>query len=209
MKLYYKPGACSLASHIALIEAGIPIVLEQVDTEAGLTASGEDFSKINVNGYVPALQTAGGEIVTENPAVLQYIADLKPEAKLAPASNSFERVRLQEVLNFISSELHKAFSPFFSDEELTEQSRAEAEGRVGRRIEHIEQRLADGRQFLLGSDFTVADAYGFVVINWANFVGIDLAPWPKTQAFLERIQSRPSVIKAMTAEGLIAEGQAA
>lgn len=209
MKLYYKPGACSLASHIALIEIGASVDLEQVDTELGLTASGEDFSKISRNGYVPALQIANGAIITENPAVLQYIADLKPEAKLAPAESSFDRIRLQELLNFISSELHKAFSPFFSGQELTAGERAEAESRVGRRIEHIEEHLADDRDFLLGNDFTVADAYTFVVINWANFVGVDLAPWPKTRTFLERVQSRPSVVKAMTAEGLIAEGQAA
>lgn len=209
MKLYYKPGACSLASHIALIETGTEVELEQVDTQAGLTASGEDFSKISRNGYVPALRTATGDIITENPAVLQFIADLKPEAKLAPASSSFERVRLHELLNFVSSELHKAFSPFFSGQELTAEDRAAAETRVGQRIGYIEHRLADDGEFLLGDDFTVADAYAFVVINWANFVGIDLASWPMTRAFLERVQSRPSVIKAMTAEGLIAEGQAA
>lgn len=209
MKLYYKPGACSLASHIALIETGTPVALEQVDTQAGLTDSGEDFREISRNGYVPALQLANGDVITENPAVLQFIADLKPEANLAPAGSSFERVRLQELLNFISSELHKAFSPFFSGQELTTQERAEAETRVGKRIEYIEERLADDRDFLLGDDFTVADAYAFVVINWANFVGIDLSAWPKTRAFLERVQSRPSVITAMTAEGLITEGQAA
>ena len=209
MKLYYKPGACSLASHIALIEIGTPVDLEQVDTELGLTATGEDFSTISRNGYVPALQLANGDIITENPAVLQYIADLEPEAKLAPASNSFDRVRLQELLNFISSELHKAFSPFFSGQELTAGERAGAESRVGQRIGYIEQRLADDRDFLLGDDFTVADAYAFVVINWANFVDIDLAPWPKTRTFLERVQSLSSVIKAMTAEGLVNEEQAA
>ncbi len=209
MKLYYKPGACSLASHIALIETGTPLALEQVDTQAGLTASGENFRSISRNGYVPALQLANGNIITENPAVLQFIADLKPEANLAPANGSFERVRLQELLNFISSELHKAFSPFFSGQELTEEERAAAETGVGKRIGYIEHRLADDREFLLGDDFTVADAYAFVVINWANFVGIDLAAWPKTGAFLERVQSRPAVIKAMTAEGLITEGQAA
>ena len=209
MKLYYKPGACSLASHIALNEIGAPIELEQVDTEAGTTASGADFSKISTNGYVPALQIANGEVITENPAILQYIADLKPEAKLAPASGSFDRVRLQELLNFLSSELHKAFSPFFSGQELTRTARAEAEQRVARRVGHVEQRLADKRDFLLGDDFTIADAYAFVVINWANFVGIDLRPWPKTQTFLERVKSRPSVAKAMVREGLIEEGQAA
>ena len=131
---------------------------------------------------MPALKTAGGDIITENPAVLQYLADTAPGISLAPANGTLERVRLQELLNFVSSELHKAFSPFFSGRDLSPDERAVAESTVARRVGHMEERLADGRAYLLGDSFTVADAYAFVVLNWAGFVGIDLGPWPRTKA---------------------------
>jgi len=203
VKLHYKPGACSMASHIILNELGTSFELEMTDTDAGRTEAGGDFRKISPNGYVPALITDDGDIITENPAVLQYLADQSPDAGLAPPNGTLERARLQEALNFISSELHKSFGPFFSGKELDGEARKKAETGVVRRAAHIEQRLADGRAFLLGDTFTVADAYAFVVLNWAAFVGVSLAAHPKTQAYVARIAKRPASIKAMVAEGLM------
>ncbi|WP_120504424.1 glutathione transferase GstA [Sulfitobacter mediterraneus] len=203
MKLYYKPGACSMASHIILNELGVAFDLDKTDTEAGTTEAGDDFRQISPNGYVPALVTNGGDIVTENPAVLQYLADQAPDAGLAPAHGTLARTRLQELLNFVSSELHKSFGPFFSGVEMDDTRREKAEAGVQRRAAYIESRLADGRDFLLGDTFTVADAYAFVVLNWAGFVGVNLDGHPKTQAYVARIAARPASIKAMIAEGLM------
>jgi len=203
MKLHYKPGACSMASHIILNELGTSFELDKTDTDANKTEAGDNFLKISPNGYVPALITDEGEIITENPAVLQYLADQSPDAGLAPPNGSLARTRLQEALNFISSELHVSFGPFFSGRELDGDARQRAEAGVGRRAAHIEQRLADGRDFLLGDTFTIADAYAFVVLNWAGFVGVSLAAHPKTQAYVARIAARPAAIKAMIAEGLM------
>ncbi|MGC1497733.1 MAG: glutathione transferase GstA [Sulfitobacter sp.] len=203
MKLHYKPGACSMASHIILNELGMSFDLDKTDTDTGKTEAGENFLKISPNGYVPALITDDGEIITENPAVLQYLADQSPDAGLAPPNGTLARTRLQEALNFVSSELHKSFGPFFSGKELDDVARQKAEDGVKRRAAHVEQRLDDGRAFLLGDTFTVADAYAFVVLNWAGFVGISLAAHPKTQAYVARIAARPSSIKAMIAEGLM------
>ena len=209
MKLYYKPGACSMASHIALNEIGTAFDLDKTDTEAGKTESGEDFRNISPNGYVPALVTDGGDIITENPAVLQYLADQSPDAGLAPPNGTLERTRLQEALNFVSSELHKSFSPFFSGAELDREARQQAEAGVGRRVAHIERSLADDRAYLLGDTFTVADAYAFVVLNWAGFIGVSLDAWPKTQAYVARVAARPAAVKAMITEGLIKQEQVA
>ncbi|MEM7749699.1 MAG: glutathione binding-like protein [Pseudomonadota bacterium] len=209
MRLYYKPGACSLASHIVLEEIGLPFDLVKANTETGTTESGEDFSRVSPNGYVPALKIQSGEIITENPAVLQYLADQSSVTGLAPANGTLQRIRLQELLNFLSSELHKAFGPFFSGRDLSADARLEAERNVGRRVRYIEQRLSNDNSFLLGEDFTVADAYAFVVLNWANVVGIDLSSWPRTQAYMERIRIRPAVVRAMTTEGLLPKEAAA
>lgn len=202
MKLHYKPGACSLASHIILNELGLSFTLDKTDTDAGKTEDGGDFSKISPNGYVPALITNDGQIITENPAVLQYLADQSPDARLAPPNGTLARTRLQEALNFVSSELHKSFGPFFSGRELVGDARQKVEASVKRRTAYIEQSLADGREFLLGDTFTVADAYTFVVLNWAGFVDVSLDAFPKTQNYVARIAARPAAIKAMTAEGL-------
>jgi len=207
MKLYYKPGACSMASHIVLNELGIPFELDKTDTDAGKTQAGDDFRKISPNGYVPALVTNDGDIITENPAVLQYLADQAPDARLAPPNGTLERTRLQEALNFVSSELHKSFSPFFSGIALDADAKQHAEAGVRRRVAYIERSLKDGQPYLLGDTFTVADAYAFVVLNWANFVGVSLDAWPNTKAYVARIAARPAAVKAMIAEGLIEQEQ--
>ena len=209
MKLHYKPGACSMAAHITLNEIGAPFDLDKTDTETGKTESGGEFRTISPNGYVPALVTAGGDVITENPAVLQFLADQAPDTGLAPMNGTLERARLQEILNFVSSELHKAFGPFFSGTDLDLNTRVKSEASVARRIDHIERSLSDDRPYLLGETFSVADAYAFVVLNWTNFVGIDLAPWPKTRVYMERVAARPAVVKTMVTEGLVAQEQVA
>lgn len=203
MKLYYVPGACSLAAHIALRMAGIDFELDRVDARTKLTSTGEDFRSINAKGYVPALRLAGGAILTEAPAVLQYIADLAPMANLAPAPTTLERARVQEHLNFISSELHKAFRPFFAAEPISDAARPTAEAGIARWLAHVETHFADGRAFLVGGSRTIADVYLFVVANWCNLVGVDLSAWPRTAAFVERMSALPAVRAAMAAEGLL------
>ena len=205
MKLFYKPGACSLATHIILNELEFRFELEKTDTDKATTESGVDFLSVNPNGYVPALQTDDGDVITENPAILQYLADNAPDAGIAPPNGSFARIRLQELLNFLASELHKAYSPFFSGKDLDEDEARAVRKKIARRITHLEQRLADGRAYLLGTDFSVADAYAFVVLNWSRVVDFDLGAFPKAQAFVRRVGDRPAVVRAMVAEGLIRE----
>jgi glutathione S-transferase len=205
MKLYYKPGACSMASHIVLEELNISFSLERTDTDEGVTEKGQSYADINPNGYVPALELEPGLVLTENPAILEYLADLVPAKGLAPQAGSFERTRLCELLAFLSSELHKAFSPFFAGTELTADERHIAEAKIARRIAPIEAQLSDERPYLLGSQFSVADAYAFVILNWSQFIGLSLNDWPLTHAFCERIRSRPSVVKAQVTEGLLPE----
>ena len=202
MKLYYKPGACSLASHIALYETGAVFQIEAVDTDRGRTATGADFRAMNPNGYVPALQLDEGEILTEGAAVLQWIADKHPGAGLAPNAGTLDRARLQEALNWISSELHKAFGPLFRAS-ARDEDRATARINVAAKLNRAEAMLADGRDWLVAGRFSVADASLFAVANWANFTGIDLARWPALAAHVARVAARPSAQKAMKAEGLI------
>lgn len=202
MKLYYKPGACSLASHIALYETGAVFQIEAVDTDRGRTATGADFRSMNPNGYVPALQLAEGEILTEGAAVLQWISDQHPGAGLAPNAGTLDRARLQEALNWISSELHKAFGPLFRAS-ARDEDRATARNNVAAKLNRAEAMLADGRDWLVAGRFSVADASLFAVANWANFTGIDLARWPALAAHVARVAARPSTQKAMKAEGLI------
>ena len=202
MKLYYKPGACSLASHIALHEIGHALEIEAVDTAAGRTESGADYSTINPKGYVPALQLDDGAVLTEGPAILQYIADRNPGAGLAPAAGTLDRARMQEQLNWIGTELHKAFGPLFR-EGTSEAGKEGARLAVAGKFDQIEAQLKDGREWLVSGQFSVADAYLFVVSNWANFTGIDIARWPHLAAFVTRAASRSSAQVAMRAEGLI------
>ena len=201
MKLFTRPGTCSLATDIALREAAIPFELVKVSRHTGKTSDGVDFNEINSKGYVPALLLDGGEVLTENAALLQYIADLNPAAKLAPPVGTLERYRLSEWLAYINSEIHKAFSPLFmpnAPEDLKQYARANLAKRVG----WLAERLGP-KPFLLGEQFSVADAYLFVVLTWSPHVSFDLSPWPNLLAFQERVAARPHVMEAMTAEGLL------
>lgn len=201
MKLYYMPGACSLASHIALKEAGAEFALEKVDGKAKRTASGEDFLSVNPNGYVPALRFDDGDILTEGPAILAHIAETNPATGLLPAAGSRDRARVLQHLNFVGSELHKAFSPFFMDK-LEGEALTKATDKLNARLNHIENVLADGRKFLVGDKFSIADAYLFVVAGWTKFINFDLSRWPRLAAFVGRIAERPAVKAALSAEGL-------
>lgn len=200
MKLYLTPGACSLSPHIALREAGLKFDFEQVDLATKLTKSGADYRKVNPKGAVPALQLDNGQILTEGPAVVQYIADQKPDSKLAPAAGSFDRYRLQEWLNYTASELHKKFGQLFNPAITEDQKKATIAG-IGTELDYVNKSLGS-RQYLLGDTFTVADGYLFVVLSWTKYFGIDLGRWSGLKAFSDRIAARPSVKAAMQAEGL-------
>jgi glutathione S-transferase len=201
MKLYFFPGACSLSPHIVAREAGIELTLDKVDMATKKTQDGRDFSAINPKGYVPALELDDGEVLTEGTAIVQYLADKKPDAGLVPAAGSLERYRLQEMLGYINSELHKAYTPLFNPKS-TPDMRAYSEDSLRKRYAFIEQRL-DGKAYLFGDSFTAADAYLFTVTNWAKFVKLDLASFPNLLAFQARVAARPAVQAAMAAEGLL------
>ena len=200
MKLYYSPIACSLSPHIVLHEAGLTFDTEKVDLRAKKTASGADFTRINSKGQVPTLQLDNGETLTEGPAIVQYIADLVPHKKLAPAAGTFERYRLQEWLNYISSEIHKGFTPLFVPTTADEWKPTLVNALVAR-FGFVATQL-EGRDYLLGDTFTVADAYLFTTMNWCKFMNIDLGQWPVLKAYHERIAARPAVQKAVQAEGI-------
>ena len=201
MKLYYAPGACSLSPHIVATEAGIPVELEKVDLANHKTESGQDFTAINPKGYVPTLRLDDGSILTEGPAIVQYLADQKPATGLAPAAGTLERYRLQEWLTFIGTELHKTFGTLFN-KASGEDAKQTANTNIAKRLSYLNDQLTN-RQFLLGSNFTVADAYAFTIVNWTNFVGIDLKPYPNVQAYMARIGARPKVHDTLKAEGLV------
>lgn len=203
MKLYFMPGACSLASRIALTEAGARFETEKVDGATKITETGADFRDVNPKGYVPALALDSGDVLTEGASVLQFIADTHPQSGLAPTAGTVARARLQEHLNYTASELHKAFKPFFTDGTSAAEKQAGQEA-VSAKFDYVESLLADGRAYLLGDQFTVADSYLFVVSNWANFVGIGTESWPNLTRFLARVSERPSVQSAMRDEGLLA-----
>jgi glutathione S-transferase len=200
VKLYYAPGACSLASHIVLHELGLPFEAEYVSLARKTTRSGVDFQTINPKGYVPALELDGGGLLTEGPAILQYLADRVPAAGLAPPCGTLERARLQEWLSFISSELHKPFGPAL-DRYAAESEREAARRKIALRLDYT-QRALEGRDYLLGPAFTVADAYLYTVLRWTDPAGIDLGRWPGLAAYRERIGARPAVAAARAAERL-------
>jgi glutathione S-transferase len=202
MKLYFSPAACSLAPHIALIETGATFTTEKVDTRAKKTASGADFWAINPKGYVPTIVLDDGEVLTEGVVLQQYIADLKPEAKLAPPRGTKERRKLEELLVFLSTEVHKNFSPLFAPT-TPDEYKTQTKDKIAQRFDYLEKQLSDGRLFLTGDQFTIADAYLFTLSNWTKFTGIDLARWPNISAFAGRVAARPSVQQALKAEGLV------
>lgn len=201
MKLFLKPGSCSLSAHIALEEAGLNYETEAVDLIKKMTASGADFWSVNPKGYVPALWLDSGELLTEGPAVVQYVADMVPEKKLAPPNGTIERYRLQSWLNFIGTELHKSCTAFFhpmSGEDWKAAARTNLERRLGYANEH----LAD-KAYLLGDDFSVADGYLFTVLRWMKPIQFDLSKFPSLLAYQERVAARPAVQAVLKAEGLI------
>jgi len=202
MKLYFSPGACSLSPHIVLLESGLPFESEQVDLRAKTTASGDDFTAINPKGYVPALRLDGGLVLTEGPAIVQYVADLAPEKHLAPLAGSLGRYKLAEWLNFISTEIHKSFGPLFKPDASEEMKQA-ARANLAKRFPTVAAAL-EGSLYLMGDQFSVADAYLFTVLNWAAKVNVDLSPWPALQRFQQRVAARPAVQQALREEGLLA-----
>jgi glutathione S-transferase len=200
MKLFYAPGACSLSPHIVAHEAGIELRLQKVDTKTKTVSQAGDYWAVNPKGYVPALELDNGEILTEGPTIVQYLADLKPASSLVPAAGTVERYRVQEMLGYINSEIHKTYSMLFKPS-LPAEVRAEREEYLLRRYELLDQKLA-GRQYLFGDRFTVADAYLFTVMTWARAVKVDLSKFAHLQKFQERVAGRPAVKTAMQAEGL-------
>jgi len=200
MKLYYAPGACSLSPHIVAREAGIPLELEKVDLGAKKTASGEDYRRVNPKGYVPALRLDDGSVLTEGPAIVQYLADRKPAAALAPHAGTIERYRLQEWLAFLNSEIHKTWGALFNPTA----DRGPVIEKLTPRLSYLESELK-GRPTLLPSGFSVADAYLFTLLNWAGFTRVDLGPYPALVKYAERIRARPKVQEALRAEGLLQE----
>lgn len=200
MKLYYFPGACSLASLISLIEAGVEVEAVPIDRATKKLPDGRDYNEVNPKGYVPALELDDGEVLTENTALLPYIADLNPGANLAPAAGTRERFRLQEWLGYLNSELHKNFSPLFNPS-LPDAMKQMARDSIARRTAFIESRLGE-QPFLMGDNFSVADAYLYVILSWRERLGVDISAFPKVTALYERVRARPSVQAARKAEGL-------
>jgi glutathione S-transferase len=200
VKLYYSPGACSLSAHIVAREAGIPVDLVKVDLKARKLDDGADYARINGKGYVPALALDDGTLLTEGPAIVQYLADRKPDTGLAPANGTIERYRLQEWLNFLTSEIHKSFSPLFNPA-AAEGWKQAARDNITRRFDWIAERLGPNA-YLTGERFTVADAYLFTLLNWCQWTGVDLARWPALKDYHARVAARPKVQEALRAEGL-------
>jgi glutathione S-transferase len=201
MKLYYLTGACSLASNISLREAGLKFELVKVDRKTKKAADGLDFMEVNPKGYVPALTLDSGETLTENTAILQYIADRNSAAKLAPAAGTMERYRLIEWLGFINSELHKGFSPLFRAE-AHEAVKEYTRGNLTARLDYTERALGT-RSYLMGEQYTVADAYIFTVLGWGAHVGVDIGRWPQLKRLHERVGARPQTLEALKSEGLV------
>jgi glutathione S-transferase len=201
MKLYYSPGACSLSPHIVLREAGLRFEPVLASTKTHKLQDGTDYYTINPKGYVPTLELDNGERLTEGPAIVQYIADQAPAKQLAPAAGTMARYRLQEWLNFVTSEIHKTYSPLFNPA-VPEDYKTIARDKLNDRYRWIDSQL-EGKSYLMGDAFSVADAYLFTVTNWAKHVGLDLAPYKHVGAYMARVAARPAVQEAMKAEGLL------
>jgi glutathione S-transferase len=201
MKLYYLPNACSLASNIALREAGLKFELVKVDRKTRKAADGLDFKEVNPKDYVPALTLDNGEVLTENVAVLQYIADRNPAAKLAPAAGTLDRYRLMEWLSYINSEIHKTFSPMFRAE-APDAVKEYARHKLAPRLDYA-QRALGSKSYLMGEQFTVADAYLFTVLGWGGYANFDIGRWPQLKRLHERVGARPHTVEALKSEGLL------
>ena len=201
MKLYYSPGACSMAPHIVATEAGLKLDLIKVDIPNKKTADGADFWAVNPKGYVPALQLDSGEVLTEVGVIIQYLADQKPDSGLLAKAGSMERYHQMEAINFAATEVHKQLGALFNPK-MTPEMREVQMGVIERRFNPLEKSLA-GKQFIMGDKFTVADAYLFNVLNWTNPLKIDLAKWPNIQAYMGRVGARPKVQETLKAEGLV------
>lgn len=204
MKLFYKPGACSMAAHLLLNEAGASYSLEKVDTEAGLTETGAAYANTNPRGYVPALEFASGEVLTENVAILHWLGQQHPGLAADGAGKPLDRFRQLELLSFLSSELHKAFSPYFSGKSFSEDRARENRAKLDAQLGQFEALLKQGGDYLQGDTFSVVDAYAFVILNWSNFIGVSLEAWPATRAYFERIAARPAAQQTLAEEGLAA-----
>jgi glutathione S-transferase len=207
MKLYYGTGTCSLSPHIVLRTLEIPFRAVSVDIKSHRLADGTDYYTINPKGYVPTLELEDGRRLTEGPAIVQYLADLRPERGLAPPNGTFERAQLQEWLNFISTEIHKSFSPLFKADLDAAVHRYSRE-KLAVRLEWLNGQIKPG-QYLVGKNFTVADAYLFTMLNWGKFTAIDIAQWPVLKDYYERVRALPAVQAALEAEGLLREKKAA
>jgi glutathione S-transferase len=201
MKLYYSPGACSLSPHIVAREAGLDIEIVLASTKTHKLQDGTDFYTLNAKGYVPLLELDNGERLSEGPAIVQYLADQAPASGLAPANGTMERYRLQEWLNFITSELHKGFSPLFNPA-MPEEAKALFRTKLLDRLSWVDSQL-EGRSYLMGETFTVADAYLFTVTGWGRLVGVDVSPFARLVAYRDRVAARPAVQAAMKQEGLL------
>jgi glutathione S-transferase len=201
MKLYYFPAACSQAANISLREAGLKFELVKVDRHTRKASDGLDLNELNPKGYVPVLTLDSGEVLTENVAVLLYIADRNPAARLAPPAGTLERYRLIESLSFINSELHRTFTPMFRAD-APEEAKQYARKNLMARLDYTQGALGN-RSFLVGDAFTVADAYLFTVLGWGSYVKLDIGQWPPLQRYAQTIGKRPHVIEALKAEGLV------
>jgi len=201
MKLYYSPGACSLSPHIVARELGLDLALEKVNTKSHTYNGGSDYYAVNPKGYVPALEISAGDVLTEGPAIVQYLGDQKPASGLVPAAGTIERYRLQEMLGYINSEIHKTYSPLFNSAtppEVADDRRAY----LKKRYKLLDDKLA-GQKYLFGDKFSAADAYLFTVTNWAPHVKLDLSEFANLTAFQKRVAERPAVQQAMKEEGLL------
>ncbi|MET1414012.1 glutathione binding-like protein [Roseibium sp. HPY-6] len=204
MKLFYKPGACSMAAHILLNETNVSYQLEKVDTAKGTTETGEAYANTNPRGYVPALKLDTGQVLTENVAILHWMSEQLPGLQAGHTDQPLQRFRQLELLSFLSSELHKAFSPYFSGKTFSEEEQATNSAKLQAKLGQFNALLAGGKTYLLGDAFSVVDAYAFVILNWTNFIGVSLTDLPETQAYVSHLAARPSTRKTLQEEGLAA-----